>query len=559
MSLKVNRIKAYLDKSFEKIIDLEDIQNKPEVEKKKQFYSRSLAAYALTILCGIDAETAANSITDGYEDQGLDAIFFDTNSKDLWLVQSKFIENGTGGLDNGDIEKFCKGVTKLINSELDRFNIKIKDRREEIIEALDDSTVRIQLLICYTSNQFSSHNNQSIEDLLKLHNDADELLLFNNFNLNKAYKGLEMGASFEPINEDILIYNWGFIEDPWKSYYGLINGADLASLFSKYGKRLFTENIRSFLGNSEANVEINKTIKSEPENFFYFNNGITVLCESIKKKPIGGGDRAIGAFACTNISVVNGAQTLGSVGISLENSEVDLSLIKVLVKLISLEGSPSGFGPRITIATNTQNKVEKKDFVSLDTEQGRLRVELKIAGIDYHFKRSNEKIIPDETNYLLEEVAYSLACLFENVDYSTIVKKESGRLWDDVTSKPYTDLFHEHLSAQKIIKAVKIYRFITNLMKELAIESEGRERSINKYGNAIVSHLVFQQIPKNLMAENYSDFDAYYNNELQKLAGEVIDCLHTQIETFYFDSMIVYVLRNYSKCRLLKEEITKML
>ena len=282
--------------------------------------------------------------------------------------------------------------------------------------------------------------------------------------------------------------------------------------------------------------------KNEPSNFIYFNNGITILCQSIKRKPIGGNDKNIGAFTCIGLSVVNGAQTFGSIG-SLADSDPDkLSAVKVFVKFISLEESPEGFGPRITIATNTQNKVDKKDFVSLNSEQTRLYIELKLDNIDYHFKRTDEKIIADENNYLLEEVAFSLACLWNDVDYSTIVKKASGRLWDDIQKKPYTDLFNENVSAQKVIKAVKIFRFITNTLKSLANESEGKTKSINLYGNALISHIVYQKMPKAYWSETSKGFDEYFKNELPILVNTTIDNLHKQIENEYAGLTIVYVL-----------------
>lgn len=226
--------------------------------------------------------------------------------------------------------------------------------------------------------------------------------------------------------------------------------------------------------------------------------------------------------------------------------------LKVIVKFISLEGSPTGFGQRITVATNTQNKVEKKDFVSLDGEQGRIRLELKLENIDYHYKRTDEKVVSDEVNYLLEEVAFSLASLWHNVDYSTMVKKESGRLWEDVTKAPYTDIFNQNVSAQKIIKALKIYRFVSNKMNDLAWESEGRERSIYRYGNSFVTHIIFYKMAKAIWADNYSDFDDFYNNKLPSITDKYISDLYKNIEAEYPDSMIVYTLRNYAKCRDLK-------
>ncbi|UGS22309.1 AIPR family protein [Flavobacterium cyclinae] len=551
--LIVNRIKNYLDKTFKGKIDISDLNPKiSEEDKEKNFLSRALSAYSLTIEAIADVETAALSITDGFDDNGIDAIYFDRSAKTLWLVQSKFIDNGKGGIDNGDVEKFTKGVKKLIDADFSRFNKKINDRKDEILEALDDATVKIQILFAYTGKQLSTHNWDSVNDLLEEQNDTEEVLFFTDFNIDKVYKGLEIGAGVAPINEDITISNWGHIEEPFKSYYGQITGTDLGILWEKYGRRLFTENIRNFLGSSTVNDEIIKTIKTEPDNFIYFNNGITILCENIKKKLLGGSDKSIGAFTCNGISVVNGAQTLGSIGSLHTTNPDELGKVKVTVKFISLEDSPVGFGQRITVATNTQNKVEKKDFVSLDTEQARIKIELKLENIEYHYKRTNEKVVADENNFLLEEVGFCLASLFDNVDYSTMVKKESGKLWEDVTKQPYTDLFNQNTSAQKIIKALKIYRYVSKKMDELAWQTDGRERSIFRYGNSFVTHIICQKINKSIWADSYPNFDDFFNSTLPALTDKYTEQLKNTIETEYPDSMIVYVLRNYNKCRHLK-------
>ncbi|WP_420912651.1 AIPR family protein [Cyanobacterium aponinum] len=34
-----------------------------------------------------------------------------------------------------------------------------------------------------------------------------------------------------------------------------------------------------------------ETLKNNPESFWYYNNGITALCSSIQKKPLGGNSR----------------------------------------------------------------------------------------------------------------------------------------------------------------------------------------------------------------------------------------------------------------------------
>ena len=186
-TLTIRRITSFLDKTFKDKIDLSNLHPKvSEIDKQKQYRSRAFAAYSLTVTALADVEDAVNSITDGYEDNGIDAIYYDKGTKNLWIVQSKFSETGTGGIDNGDIEKFAKGVKKLINADFNSFNQRIKDREDEILSALDDASVKIQILLAYTSKKLSSHNLSSISDLLKEQNDTEELLIFNDFNIEKA-------------------------------------------------------------------------------------------------------------------------------------------------------------------------------------------------------------------------------------------------------------------------------------------------------------------------------------------------------------------------------------
>ena len=79
----------------------------------------------------------------------------------------------------------------------------------DIIEALNDPFVKIQIVFAYTGSQLSSHNIQTINDFLEELNDTSELAYFTDFNLNQAHKGLLGGIDGSPINVDITLSNWG--------------------------------------------------------------------------------------------------------------------------------------------------------------------------------------------------------------------------------------------------------------------------------------------------------------------------------------------------------------
>ena len=92
---------------------------------------RGLAAFALVELIGIDEKSGASAVTDGYDDNGIDAIYIDSDSSRVYLVQSKWSKAGSGSPALGDVQKFMKGFEDLINAEFDRFNDKVNAMRDD--------------------------------------------------------------------------------------------------------------------------------------------------------------------------------------------------------------------------------------------------------------------------------------------------------------------------------------------------------------------------------------------------------------------------------------------
>jgi AIPR protein len=82
----------------------------------------------------------------------------------------------------------------------------------------------------------------------------------------------------------------------------------------------------------------------------------------------------------------------------------------VQIRFIAVgNGQQASLGDEITKATNTQNRINPKDFVSLDPEQSRLRTEMMIEGIFYNYK-SGDGTIRDQRTTDIEEATVALAC-----------------------------------------------------------------------------------------------------------------------------------------------------
>ena len=551
--LHVRHIASKLQELYKSKIDITDGHN--EEEQNNLFLTRSFAAYSLQILAGTSVETAAMAVVDGRDDNGIDAIYFDKKEKVLWLVQSKWIKSGQGEPETGDTNKFKTGVIDLIDFELSRFNTKVQAKQQEIEEALNDFEVKINIVLAYTGTEsFSPHNQRIIDDMLELVNDSSEIASFERFTLSQAHRSLAGIIEGQPIKTEIAIENWGKVEIPYKAIYGSVNGSSFAQLWSQYRSRLFSENIREFLGKSSVNDEIKNTITNEPDNFFYYNNGVTILCQNFTKKPIVVG-RDTGQFEINDLKIVNGAQTVGSIGSVYEQNPEAVESISVFVKIISLENCERDFANSVTQKTNTQNKIEKRDFVSLDPQQERLQTEFALDGITYQIKRTSESL-SGEKQCNVEELMVAVACSLKDVDYSILAKREVGKLWENINSTPYTDIINDKLSAVKAWRCIAIMNRLTLYIKERSKSVSGRKRMCLIHSNRFALHLILNHIkPQILLDANY-DFTTFCNNDLPSLVESIEERIFSIVEEHYSQSLVHQIFRNFTKCRDIKDKIT---
>jgi hypothetical protein len=102
------------------------------------------------------------------------------------------------------------------------------------------------------------------------------------------------------------------------------------------------KNIRQSLGGTEVNSQIKQTAATAPENFWYFNNGITLVAEEAAKAPAGAASRSSGIFSFKGASIVNGAQTVSS--LSKVDDDASLGKVRVSIRVILLKTAPAGFG-----------------------------------------------------------------------------------------------------------------------------------------------------------------------------------------------------------------------
>jgi hypothetical protein len=228
---------------------------------------------------------------------------------------------------------------------------------------------------------------------------------------------------------------------------------------------------------------------------------------------------------------------------------------RVLTRFISLEQCPPDFTLAITKGTNTQNRIELRDFAALDSEQARLADELSIDQIDYAYK-SGEQVTDRKNGFDLAEATVALACSHADPNMAVQAKREISRLWENITRAPYKALFNPALSGRKLWRLVRLQRAIDDALRDIPQkkELEGREAMVPVHGNRILAHLVYRRLDlKNL---NNAEFDI---EPIIKTVGDptmVVTLAACEvINNEYSDSYLASLFKNQTKCLSLVQEI----
>lgn len=552
-NLKMIRIQSKLDELFANKIDLTDTTN--DEDRQNKYYTRAIAALAVVMQCGIDYDSAAKTITDGYHDMGIDAVYHDVSQKKLILVQSKWRKDGNGSITQEEANTLTAGIKRILNFDFDGCNKKLAAKQPEITAAIRDMEYQIEMLFCHTGSQaVDIYAFRPIKELLKQVNEDDtsELLVFAESKLQDIYDYLANGQNSDNIAlDDVLLNNWGTIDTPYKAYYGTIPVTAIGAWFNQYGNRLFAKNIRYYKGSTEVNQGIKDVLKNEPDKFFYYNNGIKILCKKITKKAAYSTDRNTGLFVLEGVSLVNGAQTTGTIGAVYAESPELINSACVYIQMIDLGEASEEQAVQITKFSNTQNKIEGKDFASLDPNQERLRMELSFGGIQYLYK-AGAKVDSPERQISLDEAIVAQACSLDDLTMTALSKRNVGALTESIEKTPYKLLFNGSTNSFSLHNNVQVLRAVEYCISQNEPTVTGRKRLVLVHGNRYLLHLIIGRV------QQTEGFTTRYieSTEITALVSEIFtevwESIYDSMEKHFPESYPAHIFKNVGRLRILE-------
>jgi hypothetical protein len=287
-------------------------------------------------------------------------------------------------LTNIHIKDISKKVTKFFQGSVDKNfidNLEVTDpgrmAADEISHYLDDA-IKIRVVI-FTDQQLSTRVKKLSIDKILEKDTSIEI-----WDIERLKELSQSGSDSEEFTVDIKALGGELkvlpannLENGVSTYLGIMPATLLSNIYDEFGQRLLESNVRTFLDfRAGTNKGMRKSLLTEPERFFAYNNGLTVTATSIKTEIV---DGQLVVSELENMQIVNGGQTTASIYFSPRDkgkmkgedgdylySEIDLSKVFVQMKLTVVEEKETADILKSNIATfaNSQNSIQQSDLVS---------------------------------------------------------------------------------------------------------------------------------------------------------------------------------------------------
>ncbi|MGW4562800.1 AIPR family protein [Streptomyces sp. NPDC004561] len=558
MPTYVQHIRPALLRNYSGLIFDDDLKGYDQKGRDNRFLSRALAASAVRLVTGCDYETAGQAVIDGEEDQGIDGVAVGENSRDVWLVQAKWSDEGKAKLDKGEALKLIDGLRIIDRRDFDQFNERLTPHVAQLDAAMGDPRLRITLVIAVMGEGVLSEAATEVLDRARaeFNHNQDPMLRYQVLNSADFHRQLRQDLQPEPVNVQATMSRWIKRDTPFEAWQGTVAVRDIAAWYADHGDTLYEQNVRNSLGVTRINSGIKETLIEEPENFWYFNNGITVLCDDIvphwpgRRRP----DEPV-RLGLHGVSVVNGAQTVTSIHEAMLRNPDSVENADVTVRAFSLGEDRQVYAKRITETTNTQNDVSRRDFIALEPNQAEIREDFQLSlGKVYVYKRGEPDPAP-EAGCSVVHAAIALACAHHSPELAVRAGQDTELLWDRGTGGAYPRLFSEIPSAHRIWRSVQVRREVGAALEVEQKRLHGRAADMARRGDMLVTHLVFQLFDKDLLDEPNLDWQPTLDR-IPELTSSVLSWLIHHVDSEYGrNSFLANTFTDETRCKHLAKRV----
>lgn len=488
--------------------DLREIKDKFEYES----LSKAFGYWYLSKRYDKNDDDINEILIDGYNDNGIDAYLINEENSTLTLFQFKFPENINKDISQDEILKFIEGCRIVIEGET---NKPCSDEFKVMLSAIHDAKVfDFRLEIVSFSNGLSVHAKECLTDYKKEFEERTgstmEVVDISKKDISNLFEKAQHKANLKiniPYSIGSPSYNVG---NEVESFLCVINAKDFVNAIGDNIILINDENIRLYEGDTRINQGIKETASSnESELFYYYNNGITLICNLYNN------DATARMLYTEGVSIVNGCQTVTSLYDLNKNGKLhdDVSILARIIKTPDYE-----LRMKITEFLNSQNTI--KDSYLLANHNSIRRLQNSLLDYGYYLNRQSNEYenklrrnvdVPEDVIVLQLETVIQYYTAYFLDEYAALAKRNKGALF----SRERSEEILKDISPEKVIESWQAYKQIAS---------------------AITKFRKYRRNP-----DNY-DFSTYFGISQETLEANILDYL-------FLNSSGLLLLNAFSLCR----------
>ncbi|UXI68493.1 AIPR family protein [Tahibacter amnicola] len=536
---------SIVDQQVRGLADRLRTQLEDEMGKKLDDTAARSAAFVVlcvkTLLDLTDIE-AIECLTEGGNDFGVDAIEVGDTIEGEFLItlfQCKYrhadLEGNSNFPENG-VDKAVKAVRALFNPQAPvNLNPRLQARIEEVRSLITDGIIpRVRYLLCNNGLPWKRPEAQNVIDR---ENFPPQSVHFEHVNHDVLISILQ---ATQAVKDTIQFSGKAVVEDFNFSrvFVGKVAVGELARLMDSHGDRLLERNIRRYLGlqGNRVNEAIRDTLTSPSErpNFFFYNNGITLICSRFDYNALQNEDYKV---RVEGLQIINGGQTCKTIQSTLANlatSTKGLESAYALVRLYQVGGEDANNLVRtITYATNSQNPVDLRDLRSNDPIQKRLELSMRDLGYEYRRQRNVGSAKPTEIT--TGTAAEAILSVWRQRPQQA--KFRSGEHF----GKLYEEIFSADLNGAQTVAAVLIFRIAENKRKRPPADAPEFVRYASCFAAMLMGEYLLADLNVALAQLDHRNFDRareYIDTRGDEYFRRAIDEIGNALKKLYGDSEV---------------------
>ena len=377
----------------------------------------------------IDGDFNREILGENNDDLGIDAYYVDEENGIIYLYNFKYrhefnINSQMNPKVLSDVSSFLGALKilkeknrehKLSKYDLQKYSRKTAGVLEELAGILAEIGATFKIYLVFVSNNMKQLSVKSDE---KKYLSKCGVNNFSEFTLPTIYTEWfgkpEFNAQIIIDNSEMISYKINKLQN---TYIFPISIIDLVGITDeeetnrdnykrkdsewdpKFNDQIIEKNVRRYLGRkkSKYNESIVKTLQTEPELFFLYNNGITIIVDDTEIIEEFSDSKR---YNLKNLQIVNGGQTVRAVYDFIKSQTTNwfesLKNAKVLIKLVKVDNDKVR-SEKIAEYTNSQNPISNIDLRSNDNVQ--IRLETFFNQNNYGYNRKVGDLDASYTDY----------------------------------------------------------------------------------------------------------------------------------------------------------------